>query len=118
MSDKFTLRGGTDFRFDNISDIGLFNTAGRERLSTVRRDSVEELSLNLWGEGEYAVTDNLRASLGLRGDYFDADVNAVTDPRNSGSASDSLLSPSAALAWRITDAVSYTHLTLPTILLV
>lgn len=107
ISDRFTLRVGTDLRYDNISDIGLFKTAARERISTVRRDEVEEFSLSLWGEGEYALTDRLRATVGLRGDYFDANVNAISDPRNSGSADDTLLSPSVALAWQAVDGVEF-----------
>ncbi len=107
INERLKLRGGAEFRFDDISDIGLFKTAARERISTVRRDSVEELSLGLWGEAEYALTPKLRASAGLRGDYFDAKVNAVSDARNSGSADDSLLSPSAALAWQAANGVEF-----------
>lgn len=107
LNDRLAISIGTEFRFDDISDIGLFKTAGRERVSTVRRDSVEELSFNIWGEAQYALTDTLRATFGLRGDYFDATVSALSDPRNGGSANDSLLSPSAALAWQATDSIEF-----------
>ncbi|WP_084419484.1 TonB-dependent receptor [Henriciella litoralis] len=99
VSDKLTLRVGGEVRFDDISDIGLFKTADRVRLSTTRRDKVEELSFAAWAEGEYALTDTLRATLGLRADYYDADVTAISLPANGGSANDSILSPSVALAW-------------------
>ena len=107
INDRLSLRVGAETRYDDIGDIGLFHTAGRERLSTVRRDSVEELSLSVWGEAEYALTDRLRAIVGLRGDYYDADVMAISEPLNGGSADDSIWSPSAALAWRATDNLEF-----------
>lgn len=99
LTDRLQLRVGAETRYDDISDIGLFKTAGRTRLSTVRRDSIEQFSLGLWGEAEYALTDRVRATAGLRGDYYSADVTAISEPINGGSADDSLLSPSVALAW-------------------
>ena len=105
LTERLNVRVGADTRFDDISDLGLFNTAERQRLSTVRQDEVQELSISLWGEAEYNLTDSLRANIGLRGDYYDADVTALSEALNSGSANDSLLSPSAGLAWRITHGV-------------
>ena len=107
LNDRLDLRGGVEIRFDDISDIGLFKTAARQRVSTVRRDSVEELSLSAWGEAEYALTDTLRATFGLRGDYYDAEVTAISNPANGGSADDSLLSPSVALAWQASDGLEF-----------
>ena len=102
INDRLVLRAGLDFRRDDISDIGLFRTAGRQRLSTVRRDEVTETSLAAWAEADYALTDTLRAVAGLRADYYDADVTAISLPVNGGTADDTLLSPSLALAWRAT----------------
>ncbi|KDA01864.1 TonB-dependent receptor [Hyphomonas oceanitis] len=105
ITDRLRLRVGGETRFDDISDVGLFRTADRARLSTVRRDRVGELSVGLWGEAEYELSDRLRATLGIRGDYYNADVTALSNPVNGGSASDSLISPSAAIAWRVTDSL-------------
>lgn len=105
VTERLKLRLGSDLRFDDISDIGLFKTESRQRFQTVRRDSVEELSIALWGEAEFALTSDLRAQFGVRGDYFSADVNAVSEPRNSGSADDTLLSPSFGLAWKASESV-------------
>ncbi len=102
-NDQLTFRVGAEGRFDNISDVGLFRTAARQRLSTVRRDSVDQLSLSAWGEVEIHLTERLRATAGLRGDYYDADVDAISMPVNSGTADDTLVSPSFALAWRATE---------------
>jgi outer membrane receptor protein involved in Fe transport len=103
LTDRVGLRLGAETRYDDISDIGLFHTADRARLSTIRRDSVEEFSLALWGEAEIALTPSLRANLGLRGDYYDAEVTARSLPVNGGSADDSLVSPTASLAWLVAD---------------
>lgn len=102
LSDNFSLTTGGEFRYDDIDALGLFNTAGRERLSTVRSDRVGETSLALWGELEYKLTETLRLSGGLRGDYFKADVEALSLLENSGESDDTLLSPSFGLAWQAT----------------
>lgn len=96
------LRWGGDLRFDDIEEVGLYGTESRVRTDTVRQDSVEELSLSAWGEAEWALTERLRALLGVRADWFDWDVTA-SRPVNSGSGDDAILSPKAALAWRIND---------------
>lgn len=105
VNDQLDLTFGGETRFDDISEVGLFKTVDRLPISTVRRDSAEELSASLWAQADYQFTDRLRGSLGLRGDYIEGDVTAITLPANSGTADDSLLSPSAALAWRATDQI-------------
>jgi outer membrane receptor protein involved in Fe transport len=99
------LKVGGDIRHDDISDIGLFHTEGRARLSAVRQDKVRETSLAAWTSLEASLSDRLRLTVGLRGDYYDASVDAVSLAENGGKADDSLLSPSAALAWRVTDGI-------------
>ncbi len=105
LTDRVKLRFGADVRKDDISDVGLFRTAARQRLSTVRQDSVTETSVSAWGEAELALTDRLRGTLGMRGDYYDADVNARSQPANGGTADDTQLSPSVAFAWRPADGI-------------
>ncbi|RKQ71824.1 outer membrane receptor protein involved in Fe transport [Litorimonas taeanensis] len=98
--DNLTLSTGAEFRRDNIGELGLFNTAGRERLSTVRQDKVKETSAAIWGEVEYALTNSLRVNGGIRGNYFKADVEALSLAQNGGESDDTLLSPSLGLAWQ------------------
>lgn len=107
LNDAIDLRVGGDIRYDDISDIGLFRTAGRQRISTVREDSVGELSVSAWGEAQIDLSPSLRAVIGLRGDYYDADVDALSLPANGGSASDSMLSPSLGLAWKADDGLEF-----------
>ncbi|MGH8168681.1 MAG: TonB-dependent receptor domain-containing protein, partial [Woeseiaceae bacterium] len=98
------LGWGGSARADDIAEAGLYGTAARVRTDIVRQDSVEELSLGAWSEVELAVTDKLRAIAGLRLDYFEWQVDAFRTA-NSGSGSDSLLSPKASIAYRLRDGL-------------
>lgn len=94
-------RLGLQSRYDDISEVGLYQTQARRRIGTVRQDAVKELSVSGFAEAELALTPALRAHAGLRADYYHADVDAETLAANSGIADDTMLSPSAGLAWRV-----------------
>ncbi len=98
-----TLNWGGDIRYDDIDEVGLFRTVERERIGTVRTDAVEQLSASAYGELQFRPVESLRASVGVRADYFTWDVDALRQ-ENSGSSSDSLLSPKLNLAYRINDS--------------
>lgn len=98
---------GADLRYDDIRDVGLFQTVARERIDTVRQDQVEQLSFAAFAEVGVELAENWRATGGLRFDYFDADVQALSDPRNSGSADDTIVSPTAGLAWRAAEPLEF-----------
>jgi outer membrane receptor protein involved in Fe transport len=91
---------GVQLRYDDISAVGLINTHERQRLSTTRLDSVDELSIGAWYELEWLLTDRFSAVLGLRADYYDFEVDS-NNPANSGDASDSLVSPKLNLIWTL-----------------
>ena len=94
---------GGDVRFDDIREVGLYRTTSRRRNGTVRQDVVEEWSVGSFAEAEWALTEQLRAGLGVRADYYDWDVDARRSV-NSGSGDDHLLSPKFGLAYRFTDS--------------
>ena len=94
---------GASLRYDDIGDVGLFHTRNLERMSTVRRDAVEELALGVYYTNETRWTDRLRTVLGLRADRYDFDVTSNL-PENSGTADDSLLSPKMGLIYTVSDA--------------
>lgn len=97
---RATLRAGVSTRFDDIRGIGLFRSVNGAETSAIRRDSVEELSVGAYAEVEAQLTEQMRATVGVRADHYTADVDAVSLPANGGSADDTVLSPSLALAWR------------------
>ncbi|MGE0668838.1 MAG: TonB-dependent receptor [Sphingomonadales bacterium] len=100
-----TIRAGLDLRYDDIMGVGLYHTAGRERIGTVRNDKVRELMVGLHGEAELHLTDRLRAILGARVDWLNWDVNALSLPVNSGEGDDAILSPKGTVAWRAADGL-------------
>jgi len=95
---------GASLRHDEIDEVGLFLTTERRRRSTVRQDAVEQYSLGLYYANERRWTDRLRTILGVRADRYGFDVTSV-DPANSGSASDTIVSPKANLIYALSDQV-------------
>ncbi|MEM6851029.1 MAG: TonB-dependent receptor [Pseudomonadota bacterium] len=100
------LRTGSDLRYDEILNVGLFNTASRQRLSTVRDDEVSELSVGGFAEVEVEITEAVRVSAGLRGDFFSYDVASSID-ENSGDGSDGIITPTASVAWRAAETLEF-----------
>ena len=77
---------------------GLYRTTDLRRTFTTREDDVRQLGGGLWGETWLRPSPRLRLNLGLRADYYSADVSAFR-PVNSGSASEWMLNPKATLVW-------------------
>ena len=104
IADNFDLGGGwaldvgAEARADRIDPVGLFNTAGRTRLSTVRLDEVDQDSVGVYAalSGEFG---KVRIEVGARGDAMWVDVDS-DNPANSGRETDAIFSPKASLAWR------------------
>lgn len=97
-----TVRLGADVRYDDVSELNLFNTVSRRRTASIREDAAEELSIASFAELEFALTARLRATLGLRADYYDFDVRARR-PENSGSDNDTLWQPKYGLAYLVNE---------------
>jgi outer membrane receptor protein involved in Fe transport len=74
-------------------DLALTNTFQRSFLSSVRSDKVGEGSVGLYAENTVRWTDWLRTTIGLRGDYYAADVASLFNSNNSGRADAALGSP-------------------------
>jgi outer membrane receptor protein involved in Fe transport len=96
---------GGDARWDHIGKVGLYDSVAASTTGMIRQDKVDEYSFGLYAEGTAWLTERLRLTLGLRGDLYGYDVAAQSDPVNSGSGWDAIVSPKAALAWRVADHV-------------
>lgn len=106
---EMVQRLGLQFRYDDIDEVGLLSTAGRQFLDYMRVDSVEEWSASLWYENEFHWTDRFRTVAGLRYDYYDFEVNALAagDPGtlvpNSGTASEDIVTASLSAIYQLND---------------
>jgi outer membrane receptor protein involved in Fe transport len=83
---------GLQSRYDAI-DLALSNTLQRSFLSSIRSDKVGEGSVGVYAENTVRWTDWLRTTLGVRGDYYAADVTSLFNSANSGRADAALASP-------------------------
>jgi hypothetical protein len=95
---------GFQARADDI-DNGLFRSRDAIRTATVRTDEIQLLTGGVYAESLVHLSDKIRPRLGLRAEFYEADVDSGLQA-NSGSASDFLLSPKLALAlgpWKQTE---------------
>jgi outer membrane receptor protein involved in Fe transport len=83
---------GVQTRYDDI-DLALTDTFQRAFLANVRSDKVGEGSVGIYAQNTVRWTDWLRTTAGLRGDFYDANVNSIFDPNNSGHADAAIASP-------------------------
>ncbi|MFC6440368.1 TonB-dependent receptor [Bowmanella sp. JS7-9] len=97
-------QAGLVWQAEDIGEVGLFNTRARTRLSTVRRDKIDEQSWSAFYQSDILLDANTTFRTGLRYDYLDATVNS-DNARNSGNASDGLLSVSAGLSYLFTPSL-------------
>ena len=89
---------GLQLRYDDIAN-GLYPTVDLERTGIIRQDDVGQLGAGLWGDTWIRFSDTWRLNLGLRADYYGADVQAHL-PINSGTANDWMLNPKLNLVYR------------------
>jgi outer membrane receptor protein involved in Fe transport len=95
---------GAELRYDKVDELNLFNTVARQRVGSVREDEAQELSVGIFAEAEILLTDKLRSTIGLRGDFYDFDVTSKI-PANSGGGSESLVQPKLGLAYEIANGM-------------
>jgi outer membrane receptor protein involved in Fe transport len=83
---------GLQGRLDRIPLVGLYHTAQRRRLETIRQDDVTQSSGSAYFQNSIQWAPRVRTTAGLRGDLYHFDVRS-NDPANSGARTASLLSP-------------------------
>src|SRR2546425_114645 len=97
---------GLQVRNDDIPEVALYHTAARQRIATIRDDSIVETSGSLYYTNDTIWTSWLRSRVGLRGDRYRFRV-ARGDPRNSGTTDAGLLSPKLGVAFGPWSRVEY-----------
>jgi len=109
---------GLQVRNDWIHN-GLFQTEDRMRVdkldaatgtvlpSTTQADRFTDTQLGFWVESSAQWTEHVRSVVAMRGDVQHADVHSISNPANSGTATDALPSPKGSLVfgpWAQTEA--------------
>ena len=89
---------GVQLRHDWLDPVGLYHTAGRQRLSTTREDQVSQTMAGLYAQSEVEWTRTVRTTLGLRTDGYRFDVTS-NNPLNSGDGTAGLVSPKFSAAF-------------------
>ena len=98
------LRWGVEARRDDIHEVGLYGTRARVRHRVLRQDRLEENSVGAYGELSVYPADRIRATLGLRADYYDWEATGSGEAyRVAGD--DNLASPKVGVAYRILDGL-------------
>jgi hypothetical protein len=83
---------GLQLRRDWLDPVGLYHTAGRSRLETVREDRVAQTMTGLFAQSEIEWSRQLRTTLGVRADIYQFAVTSLVAD-SSGSGSKALASP-------------------------
>lgn len=89
---------GFQSRYDDIN-VSLSDTVQRQFLSGTRSDKVKEGSVGLFVQNTIHWTDWFRSYVGYRGDFYNANVNSLLTPVNSGNANASIGSPKFGLVF-------------------
>ncbi len=97
---------GFQFRDDDLPNIALRHTTDRVVRSTVSDDKVREASYGLFYNAEFDLTEKLRPSAGLRGDFYQFNVESDT-AANSGQQHAEELSPKLGLSMGPWDKTEY-----------
>ena len=96
---------GTQWRIDDIDNVGLYRTQNLTRLSTIREDEIKSSSYAVFAQSNIILGDSWAMALGVRYDHLDVDVNSDVDA-NSGSENDGLLSLKGGLKYFLNDNVT------------
>ena len=83
---------GVQLRRHWLDPVGLYHTAGRQRLSTTREDEVGQMMAAIYAQSEIEWTRAFRTTVGLRADRYHFSVTS-NNPLNSGNGADGLVSP-------------------------
>ncbi len=107
---KLQVTAGTELRYDNIGNVGVDHDENGQFVDNIARNSTREGSIGVYSEATWKVSDALRLTGGLRGDYYNFDVglrsgSGVIGEENVGHKDDSNFSPKVGVAYALNDKV-------------
>jgi outer membrane receptor protein involved in Fe transport len=104
-SDRVTVSVGGEFRYDDISNVGVDEFDGGAFVANISQNSITEASLGAFIEASWSVTDRLRLLTGARTDAYDFDATAKTVGSFQGHQTDSRVSPKFGVAYTLSDNI-------------
>ncbi|RYY76428.1 MAG: TonB-dependent receptor [Gammaproteobacteria bacterium] len=98
---------GTEWRYDHIAKVGLNSAQRGQFIENISNNAVNEGSLGIYGEAIWKPVDELRLTTGLRGEFYNFDVNTNRGSGNSndGHASDSIAAPKLGAAYNLNQQI-------------
>jgi hypothetical protein len=97
---------GVQTRYDAIN-LSLQNSFRRQFSSLTRSDKVKEGNIGFYGQTTLVWNEWFKSNFGWRGNFFAADVNAVSNPVNSGSPTAFIANPKVSLVFGPFDKTEY-----------
>lgn len=99
-SERWSVMAGSDGRYDDGSRRRYASLA---RVPQALTDSWDytEWNLALFAQGQVKVTDTVKVTAAVRYDRFDTDIDNLSTPANSGSATPSMVSPKLGVNWSV-----------------
>lgn len=108
LSPALSVTLGTENRYDDIGNVGVYHTDARAFVASFGAYRVRQTSASLYGEATWHPIDRLRLTGGLRGDYYHHAIAAKDKEAaalGTGSGHASLGSPKFAAAYEISPHV-------------
>ena len=110
QSDTLELSAGTELRYDDIGNVGVDHTDQGVFVENTGRNAVREASVGVYAEATWKLSDVLRITGGLRGNWYDFDVTVLEgsgiEGQNSvGHATSANLTPKIGVAYAFSDKV-------------
>ena len=102
---NWSVTAGAETRNDIIGNVGVEHTDAGKFVAPISRHAVMENSVAGYTTINWSPLEDLRLQGGLRGDYYNFDVDAKASGLDEGTKSATQLSPKAGLAYRLTDQV-------------
>ncbi|MFN3582895.1 TonB-dependent receptor [Phenylobacterium sp.] len=106
LSPSWTLTVGGEGRYDDISDVGLYQTVRGERFATRSRFAVDELSGALYAEATWKPTGRLSLFGGLRGDAYRFKARPLGGNAWAGEVDDRIVSPKLGVSYEAAEGVA------------
>ncbi|HEY5807167.1 MAG TPA: TonB-dependent receptor [Povalibacter sp.] len=105
VNDRLELSVGTEGRYDDIGRVGVDHTDRGIFVEPIGEHAVREGSLALYSEATWTPIEPLRVLLGVRGDAYSFDVDALQPGLAEGSDTATIVSPKLGVAYRVVPAV-------------